>query len=93
MLDDLAESSVFSLIYAPCVIFCLLPDYARGLVSLKVTVLCYSMSRHDVANLMVRLGEYEIKTQGETQLFESKAARVVRHKEFSQQTLVNLTGQ
>merc|ERR1719436_1825164 len=45
------------------------------------------MSRYDVANLKVRLGEHAIKQVGETQLFESKAARVVRHKEFSQQTL------
>ena len=45
------------------------------------------MSRYDVANLKVRLGEHAIKQTGETQLFESKAARVVRHKEFSQQTL------
>jgi len=45
------------------------------------------MSRNDVANLKVRLGDYKIKQQGETVLFESKAARVVRHKEFSQQTL------
>jgi len=45
------------------------------------------MSRYDVANLKVRLGDYEIKTVGETEVFESKAARVVRHKEFSQQTL------
>merc|ERR1712088_39945 len=44
------------------------------------------MSRYDVANLKVRLGEHAIKQTGETQLFESKAARVVRHKEFSQQT-------
>ena len=48
------------------------------------------MSRYDVANLKVRLGDYEIKTVGETDIFESKAARVVRHKEFSQQTLVRL---
>ena len=45
------------------------------------------MSRYDVANLKVRLGDHAIKQQGETQLFESKAARVVRHKGFSQQTL------
>jgi len=45
------------------------------------------MSRYDVANLKVRLGEYKIKQQGETNLFESKAARVIRHKGFSQQTL------
>ena len=46
------------------------------------------MSRYDVANLKVRLGDYKIKTAGETKIFESKAARVVRHKEFTQQTLV-----
>jgi len=45
------------------------------------------MSRYDVANLKVRLGEHAIKQVGETNLFESKAARVVRHKGFSQQTL------
>merc|ERR1712213_116166 len=45
------------------------------------------MSRYDVANLKVRLGDHEIRTVGETEVFESKAARVVRHKEFSQQTL------
>jgi len=45
------------------------------------------MSRYDVANLKVRLGEYKIKQEGETTLFESKAARVVRHRGFSQQTL------
>jgi len=46
------------------------------------------MSRYDVANLKVRLGDHAIKTSNDNvQLFESKAARVVRHKEFSQQTL------
>jgi len=45
------------------------------------------MSRYDVAALRVRLGDYQIKTEGETDTFESKAARVVRHKGFSQQTL------
>jgi len=45
------------------------------------------MSRYDVDNLKVRLGDHNINVKGETVLFESKAARVVRHKEFSQQTL------
>merc|ERR1712106_415124 len=45
------------------------------------------MSRYDVANLKVRLGDHQIKTSGETEIFESKASRVVRHKGFSQQTL------
>ena len=54
---------------------------------LAVFAVC-SLSRYDVANLKVRLGEYDIKQAGETEIFESKAARVVRHKEFSQQTLV-----
>jgi len=48
------------------------------------------LSRYDVANLKVRLGEYDIKQTGETEIFESKASRVVRHKEFSQQTLVTI---
>ena len=50
--------------------------------------LLFSMSSSDVRNLKVRLGEYNIKQSGETTIWESKAARVVRHKEFSQQTLV-----
>merc|ERR1719277_1966403 len=45
------------------------------------------MSRQDVAALTVRLGEYNIKQSGETKIFETAAARVVRHKEFTQQTL------
>ena len=45
------------------------------------------MSKNDVANLKVRLGDHLIKTSGETEVFESAAARVVRHKEFTQQTL------
>ncbi len=48
------------------------------------------MSRYEVANLRIRLGEYKIKQTGETEIWESKAARVVRHKEFSQNTLVNI---
>ena len=48
------------------------------------------MSKNDVANLKVRLGDHLIKQTGETEVFESKAARVVRHKEFTQQTLVRL---
>lgn len=46
-----------------------------------------SMSRYEVANLRIRLGDYKIKQQGETEIWESKAERVVRHKEFSQNTL------
>jgi len=45
------------------------------------------MSRSDVAALTVRLGEYNIKQTGETNIFETKAKRVVRHKDFTQQTL------
>merc|ERR1711973_998414 len=45
------------------------------------------MSRQDVAGLKVRLGDHAIRQTGETNIFESKAARVVRHKEFTQQTL------
>ena len=53
-----------------------------------LTVTHCSMSRYDVANLKVRLGAHEIK-RTEANTFESKAARVIRHKEFSQQTLVS----
>ena len=48
----------------------------------------FSMSASDVRNLRVRLGEHNIKQAGETTIWESAVARVVRHKEFSQQTLV-----
>ena len=48
------------------------------------------MTKSDVANLKVRLGDHLIKTSGETKIFESKASRVIRHKEFTQQTLVRL---
>ena len=41
-----------------------------------------------MANLKIRLGDHAIKDVGETTIFESKAARVVRHKDFSQETLV-----
>ena len=51
--------------------------------------LIFSMSRYDVANLKIRLGEHKIKSEGDT-IFESKVSRVVRHKEFSQQTLVRI---
>ena len=49
------------------------------------------MSRSDVAALTVRLGEYNIKQSGETEIFETKAKRVVRHKDFTQQTLVGFS--
>jgi hypothetical protein len=67
-------------------------DIKREISRFKMSPFLYlSLSRYDVANLKVRLGEYDIKQTGETEIFESKAARVVRHKEFSQQTLVTST--
>ena len=48
------------------------------------------MTRNDVARLTVRLGEHNIKQSGETEIFETKVARVVRHKGFSSETLVSL---
>lgn len=45
------------------------------------------MSPQQVASLTIVLGDHAIREHGETQTFESKASRVVRHKEFSQQTL------
>jgi len=47
------------------------------------------MSKQDVAALTVRLGDHYIRQTGDTETFESKAARVVRHREFTQQTLVS----
>jgi len=44
------------------------------------------MKRHDVANLRIRLGAHYVE-RNESGTHESKAARVVRHMEFSQQTL------
>ena len=47
------------------------------------------MSRNDVAALTVRLGDHDIRSTGETKTFESKVARVVRHRGFSSDTLHN----
>jgi len=47
-----------------------------------------SMTRNDVARLTIRLGEHNIKRHGETEIFETSAARVVRHKTFASETLV-----
>ncbi len=46
------------------------------------------MNPQQVASLTVRLGEHNIKQSGETNTYETKVARVVRHKGFSSQTLV-----
>ena len=48
------------------------------------------MTRNDVARLTVRLGEHNIQQSGETNIFETKVARVVRHKGFSSETLVRM---
>ncbi len=47
------------------------------------------MNRNDVARLTIRLGEHNIRSHGETEIFEARAARVVRHKGFSSETLVS----
>ena len=49
----------------------------------------FSMTPQQVAGLSVVLGDHEINRVGESQIHESKAARVVRHKGFSQETLVS----
>jgi len=49
----------------------------------------HSMTRNDVARLRLRLGEHNIKRHGETEIFETSAERVVRHKTFSSETLVS----
>ena len=47
------------------------------------------MTPQQVAGLTVVLGDHNIQQVGESQTHESKAARVVRHKGFSQETLVS----
>lgn len=47
------------------------------------------MSSWDVARLTVRLGDYNIKTSGETRHIEKKVKRVVRHRGFDSRTLYN----
>ena len=48
----------------------------------------FSMTPQQVAGLTVVLGDHDIRQAGESQTHESRAARVVRHKGFSQETLV-----
>ena len=47
------------------------------------------MTPQQVAGLTVVLGDHNIQQVGESATHESKAARVVRHKGFSQETLVS----
>jgi len=47
------------------------------------------MSKYDVQNLRVRLGDHNIKTNREAEHMEKKVKRVIRHKGFSSTTLWN----
>eukprot|EP00095_Tigriopus_kingsejongensis_P006640 maker-scaffold1475_size39547-snap-gene-0.9 protein:Tk06640 transcript:maker-scaffold1475_size39547-snap-gene-0.9-mRNA-1 annotation:"trypsin-1 precursor" len=47
------------------------------------------MSAQDVQMLTVRLGEHNIRREGESNTFETPVTRVVRHKGFSSDTLYN----
>ena len=47
-----------------------------------------SMSKYDVQNLRVRLGDHNIKTENEATHVEMRVKRVIRHKGFSSSTLV-----
>lgn len=46
------------------------------------------MTSWDVARLTARLGDYNIRTNAETQHIERKIKRVVRHRGFDMRTLV-----
>merc|ERR1712244_105967 len=47
------------------------------------------MSKYDVQNLRVRLGDHNIKTDAEANHVEKRVKRVIRHKGFSSTTLWN----
>lgn len=47
------------------------------------------MTSWDVARLTARLGDYNIRTNAETQHIERKIKRVVRHRNFDMRTLYN----
>ena len=46
------------------------------------------LSKSDVQHLRVRLGDHNIKTDGEATHVEKRVKRVIRHKGFSSSTLV-----
>lgn len=48
-----------------------------------------SMSSWDVARLTAHLGDYDIRSQTETQHVARKIRRLVRHKGFDSRTLVS----
>ena len=48
------------------------------------------MSSYDVSQLLVRLGDYDISTPFEAKHDTYKVARIVRHKGFSEKTLVSI---
>ena len=47
------------------------------------------MTSWDVARLVVRLGDYNLKTTTETRHIEKRVKRVVRHRGFDPRTLVS----
>ena len=51
---------------------------------------CFSMSKYDVQNLRVRLGDHNIRENGyqDGATVDKKVRRVIRHKGFSSSTLV-----
>ena len=53
------------------------------------SLLVCSMSSYDVSQLLVRLGDYDISTPFEAKHETYKVARIVRHKGFSEKTLVS----
>jgi hypothetical protein len=48
------------------------------------------MSKYDVQNLKVVLGDHNLKLTGETRVAEHRVKRVIRHKKFDATSLVTL---
>ena len=50
----------------------------------------YSMKASDVPNLEVKLGDHDISTTSDAVTTNVKVANIIKHKGFSQRTLVSL---
>jgi len=47
------------------------------------------MTSRDIPQLLVKLGDHDINTNSETKTIDVKVAQIIKHKDFSQQTLHN----
>ena len=58
------------------------------LLKLDENFLC-SMTAWDVQHLIIRLGDYNIKSTSDVTHLERKALKIIRHKGFNPRTLVS----